>query len=52
MRLGRFTRKLDEALPGRHIRAIYDQLKASEAKILVQLRPTTPPYTNTYPVLE
>ncbi|KFZ21110.1 hypothetical protein V502_02940 [Pseudogymnoascus sp. VKM F-4520 (FW-2644)] len=38
MRFGRFTRNLDKALPGTHMRAIYDQLKAPEARILVQLR--------------
>ncbi|KFY66181.1 hypothetical protein V496_02147 [Pseudogymnoascus sp. VKM F-4515 (FW-2607)] len=38
MRFGRFTRNLDKALPGTHMRAIYNQLQASEARILVQLR--------------
>lgn len=35
MKFGRFTRNLNKALPGTHMRAIYNQLKASKAKILV-----------------
>ncbi|KFZ13393.1 hypothetical protein V501_03724 [Pseudogymnoascus sp. VKM F-4519 (FW-2642)] len=38
MRFGRFTRNLDKALPGTHMRAIYKQLQVSEARIFVQLR--------------
>ena len=35
---GRFTRLLDKALPGRHVRLLYDSLSRPEAAILSQLR--------------
>lgn len=38
MRFGNFTCKLDKALPGTHMTAVYNQLTISEAKILAQLR--------------
>ena len=36
--VGKFTRELDKALPGKHIKKLYDSLKRSEASILAQLR--------------
>jgi hypothetical protein len=36
--VGRFTRRLDTALPGPHTRAIYDSLGRKQANILAQLR--------------
>ena len=35
---GNFTAKLDKALPGKHTKKLYDNLKKTEAKILIQLR--------------
>lgn len=35
---GRFTRLLDKALPGRHVRLLYDSLSRHEAATLSQLR--------------
>ncbi len=37
-KVGNFTTKLDRALPGKHTKKLYDSLKKTEAKILVQLR--------------
>ncbi len=37
-KVGNFTTKLDRALPGKHTRKLYDSLKKTEAKILIQLR--------------
>ncbi len=37
-KVGNFTTKLDRALPGKHTKELYDSLKKTEAKILVQLR--------------
>jgi len=36
--VGRYSKRIDKALPGRHTRAIYDSLKRIEADVLVQLR--------------
>jgi hypothetical protein len=36
--VGRFTRRLDIALPGSHTRTIYDSLTRKQANILAQLR--------------
>jgi ribonuclease HI len=36
--VGRHSRQIDTALPGRHTRALYDALKRKEASILAQLR--------------
>jgi ribonuclease HI len=36
--VGRYTREMDTALPGKHTRTIYDALKRREANILAQLR--------------
>ncbi|KAM9874683.1 reverse transcriptase [Verticillium dahliae] len=36
--VGRYSKRIDEALPGRHTRAIYDSLKREESGVLVQLR--------------
>ena len=35
---GRYTKQLDRALPGRHTRKLYDNLRRDEAQILAQLR--------------
>ena len=35
---GRYTKKMDGALPGKHTRALYDKLKKTRASILAQLR--------------
>ena len=35
---GKFTKKLDKALPGKHTRLLYDKLSRSDASILSQLR--------------
>jgi ribonuclease HI len=35
---GRFTKKVDKALPGRHTRLLYDNLCRTDAAILAQLR--------------
>ncbi len=37
-KVGDFTTKLDRALPGKHTKKLYDSLKKTEAKILIQLR--------------
>jgi ribonuclease HI len=37
-RIGKFTTDLDRALPGKHVKRIYDNLKRPEASILAQLR--------------
>lgn len=37
-KVGNFTTKLDRALPGKHTKKLYDSLKKTEAKILIQLR--------------
>ncbi|KAJ6436838.1 reverse transcriptase [Purpureocillium lavendulum] len=36
--VGRYSQRIDTALPGQHTRAIYDALNAKESRILVQLR--------------
>ena len=38
MVVGKFSRELDTALPGKHTRTLYDGLKRKEAKVLAQLR--------------
>jgi Reverse transcriptase (RNA-dependent DNA polymerase) len=35
---GRFSRNLDSALPGNHVRSLYDSLRKPEAAVLAQLR--------------
>ena len=37
-RIGRYSKEVDTALPGRHTRIIYDNLNRNDARILVQLR--------------
>lgn len=36
--IGKFSKRIDKALPGTHTRALYDRLKRREADILSQLR--------------
>ncbi|KAJ6436810.1 endonuclease/exonuclease/phosphatase [Purpureocillium lavendulum] len=36
--VGRYSQRIDTALPGQHTRAIYDALNAKESRILMQLR--------------
>ena len=36
--VGRFSRQMDAALPGKHTKTIYDACTAREARVLVQLR--------------
>ena len=36
--VGRYSQRVDTALPGQHTRAIYDALNAKESRILIQLR--------------
>ena len=36
--LGRFSRELDQALPGAHTKMLYDTLRRKEAAVLIQLR--------------
>ena len=36
--IGKYTREFDTALPGKHVRKLYDMLKRPEAAILAQLR--------------
>jgi hypothetical protein len=36
--VGRYSQRIDTALPGQHTRAIYDALNAKESRILIQLR--------------
>jgi len=36
--VGRYSQRIDTALPGQHTRAIYDTLNAKESRILIQLR--------------
>jgi hypothetical protein len=36
--IGKFTTDFDKALPGKHVRRLYDNLKRPEASILAQLR--------------
>ena len=36
--VGKYSKRIDAALPGRHTREIYDQLERRESDILVQLR--------------
>ena len=36
--VGKYSKRVDAALPGRHTRALYDQLERRESDILVQLR--------------
>ncbi|KJZ72811.1 hypothetical protein HIM_07755 [Hirsutella minnesotensis 3608] len=36
--VGRYSKRIDKALPGRHTRAIYDSLKREESDVLAQLR--------------
>ena len=38
MRVGKFPRDLDKALPQKHMVVVYNQLRMEEAKILTQLR--------------
>jgi hypothetical protein len=38
MGVGRYSQRIDTALPGKHTRTIYDALNAKESRILVQLR--------------
>ena len=37
-RIGKYSKRIDHALPGRHTKEIYDQLNRREASVLVQLR--------------
>jgi hypothetical protein len=37
-RVGKYSKTMDTALPGRHTRTLYDPLKRKEAEVLVQLR--------------
>ena len=43
----KFSRELDTALPGKHIRTLYNGLRRKEAKVLTQLR-TGMSYLNEY----
>jgi hypothetical protein len=36
--VGEYTAEIDKALPGKHVKQLYDNLKRSEASILAQLR--------------
>ena len=36
--VGRFSRTLDQALPGAHTKTLYDNLRRNEAAVLIQLR--------------
>lgn len=36
--VGRYSKRIDKALPGKHTRAIYDSLKREESDVLAQLR--------------
>ena len=36
--VGAYSKKVDAALPGRHTRTLYDDLKREEARMLAQLR--------------
>ncbi|OAQ58289.1 endonuclease/exonuclease/phosphatase [Purpureocillium lilacinum] len=36
--VGKYSKRIDKALPGKHTRTIYDALKGEEADVLVQLR--------------
>lgn len=36
--VGAYSKKIDTALPGRHTRTLYDELKREEARMLAQLR--------------
>lgn len=36
--VGRFSKRIDQALPGKHTKMMYDQLTRKEAAVLVQLR--------------
>ncbi|KMQ81479.1 hypothetical protein RF55_26204 [Lasius niger] len=36
--VGKYSKRIDTALPGRHTRTLYDGLKRKEADVLVQLR--------------
>ncbi len=37
-KVGRYSKKIDAALPGKHTRTLYDQLSWKEASVLAQLR--------------
>ncbi|KJZ68207.1 hypothetical protein HIM_12402 [Hirsutella minnesotensis 3608] len=37
-RVGKYSKRIDKALPGVHTRKVYDELKRKEAEVLVQLR--------------
>ena len=36
--VGKYSKKVDTALPGKHTRALYDPLSSKEASVLAQLR--------------
>ena len=36
--VGKFSKKVDAALPGKHTRRLYDDLSREEASVLAQLR--------------
>ena len=36
--IGRFSKRIDQALPGKHTKKMYDHLTRKEAGVLVQLR--------------
>ena len=37
-KIGKFSKRVDKALPGKHTKKLYDQLNRTEAAVLVQLR--------------
>jgi hypothetical protein len=37
-KVGKYSKRIDQALPGKHTKEIYDQLSRKEAAVLVQLR--------------
>ncbi|KYK58873.1 reverse transcriptase [Drechmeria coniospora] len=37
-RVGKYSKRIDKALPGKHTRMLYDSLKRKEANVLAQLR--------------
>ena len=41
--VGKYSREMDTALPGKHTRTLYDTLKRREASVLAQLRTGIPP---------
>ncbi|KAM4067627.1 endonuclease/exonuclease/phosphatase [Hirsutella rhossiliensis] len=36
--VGNYSKRIDKALPGKHTRKLYDELKRKESEVLVQLR--------------